>query len=69
MYSDDIDIFQSFVKESSSSHKKTGREKLELLQKINNIKQSIMKAPFDNDEFKKSINTELQSLKDIVHKL
>ena len=69
MYSDDIDIFQSFVKDSSNSHKKTGREKLELLQKVHNIEKFIKNGPFFLDEFKNSLDIELQSLKDIIHKL
>ena len=69
MYSDDIDIFQSFVKDGSNSHKKTGREKLELLQKVHNIEKIINNGPFYIEEFKNSLDIELQSLKDIINKL
>jgi hypothetical protein len=71
MYSDEIDIFASYVKtgnklaRQSSTETKTKITKI--INKINYIEEIIEKALYCHSDLKEILNTELTNLKNIIN--
>ena len=70
MYSDEIDIFASYVKTGNKLDRQSSTEtkrKTKIINKINYIEEIIEKALYCHSDLKEILNTELTNLKNIIN--
>lgn len=70
MYSDEIDIFASYVKTGNKLDRQSSTEtkrKTKIINKINYIEEIIERALYCHSDLKEILNTELTNLKNIIN--